>query len=393
MASPVLRYRIVLLLAFLLYALYWGLTATPTVAQRTPFSPPSLPSVVLPEGMLAEIYETARPATVRIEGRDERFRRRPQGIGTGFFVSEGGLLLTAYHVIDGQNFLSAVTADESRYRLELIGFDAALDLALLQASARGPVPFLPLTDDEPSVGEMVVAIGNSRGDFLQPRSGTITQLRVDPSRASFVSGALELTNALAPGDSGGPVINEAGEAIGVVSYISFRPGDNLPQEMPDMPVAPLPPGGARDFASYAVPILRSSEIFQELQAGVQRDVPVVGFVSIGDYDPRLSRERPLGPLAGAIVGDVVSGSPGEEAGLLPPREVTQYNVFGQEVGERTLYDVIVAIDGTRTQNFVEVEAAIRSYRVGDTITLSVQRGDETALLELTLAPRATVRFR
>jgi serine protease Do len=386
MVKPGLHYRLGLLVVLLLLSLYWSFNPAPTVAQH----PPILPSVEAPEGVLAEVYEAARGATVRIEGRESRFARRAQGIGTGFFISEDGLVLTAYHVTQGANFLSAVTADERRYPLDMVGFDAALDLALLRARARETLPFLRLADEAPSVGDVIVAIGNSRGDFLAPRSGVVTRLMVDPSLALFAPGTTELTAALAPGDSGGPVLNEDGVVVGVVSYISFRPEQNHAQ---DMPAAPLPPGGARDFASYAVPVLRSSPILADLMAGVQRDVPAVGFVAGEDYAPGRFGDNPLGPHAGATVQNVSPGSPGDLAGLLEPRREPVFNNFGKQIDERLVIDVIIAVDGERTRNFAEAVAAIRRKRVGDEITLTVQRGEEIVELTLTLAPRASVQPR
>ena len=99
--------------------------------------------------------------------------RFPLGIGTGFFVSPDGLVLTAYHVVDpgpafaGEERLVARGPDGQRYPLELVGFDAFLDLALLQAVGAEDVPYLPLESRELTVGSNVVAIGNSRNDFLE----------------------------------------------------------------------------------------------------------------------------------------------------------------------------------------------------------------------------------
>jgi S1-C subfamily serine protease len=372
-------------LLVLLFTLY-SVGGVPTVAQRFhPWLPPPFPTVVAPEGTLYEVFERSREATLRIEGRATRFAPRPDGVGTGFFISEDGLVLTAYHVIEWSNLFTAVTADERRLRLEVVGFDASLDLALLRAVTRQSVPFLSLSDFGPEVGEAVVAIGNSRGDFLEPRSGTITRLSVDPASAFFAAGAIELTNALAPGDSGGPVINAEGMVVGVVSYISFRPDLNPSQETS----GPLPPGGARDFASYAVPVLQSSPILSDLLEGVQRPVPAVGFRAGNDYDPELFPGEPLGPLAGATVQFVSPGGPGERAGLRAPREEATTNLLGQS-RSRVLVDVIVAVDGERTRNANEAIAAIRRKRVGDDITLTVQRNQETVEIELTLVPRASV---
>ena len=175
------------------------------------------PAIEAPEGQLAMAYSLARDGTVRIEARCPELRGRPTvGVGTGFFVTDDGMLLTAYHVVDGARMSScdvelvAVTSTEEEYALELVGFDAYLDVAALQADVDRVVPVIPLATRSPSPGDRVVAIGNSRGDFIAGRAGRVTRLGVEAGRADFASGTIELTASLAPGDSGGPVVNARG---------------------------------------------------------------------------------------------------------------------------------------------------------------------------------------
>src|SRR5690606_2472805 len=141
------------------------------------------PPVVAPTGALLDAYETARAATVRIEGRCGSGRGMTTGVGSGFFVSEEGLVLTAYHVIDASNSscnvrFVAVNADEEEFALSLVGFDAYMDVAALKADVDRLVPALQLSSSVPNPGAEVVAIGNSRGDFLAPRAGRVTRVGV-----------------------------------------------------------------------------------------------------------------------------------------------------------------------------------------------------------------------
>lgn len=356
--------------------------ATATLVSRQP------PDVVAPTGQLNTVYKDSRPATLRIETRaGGNFMSFVEGIGTGFFISDTGHVLTAYHVVERSSRaeLVAVAADDSEYALELIGFDAYLDLALLQADISAPVPFLPLNDDPVEVGSEVVAIGNSRGDVLEARAGQVTRLGVEASRADFASGTVELTASLAPGDSGGPVLNELGEVIGVVSYISFMPGSDeafVPPFLRDL-------GLIREFASYAVPVTRSGDVLARLIAGDQRDVPVIGFSLYDDYTPR-SGDRQLGPLAGPIINRVQPGSPAEVAGLRSLRERVIRDATNGITGRRIEADVIVAVNDERTRNFNELLASVRSKRIGESVTLQVQRGSDTVFLELKLGAKAQV---
>lgn len=353
------------------------------------------PPVEAPTGALADAYALARQATVRIEARCAgSFHGAALGVGTGFFVSEDGLLLTAYHVVDTGAGAActvrwvAVTADEEEFPLELVGFDAYMDLAALRAKVDRRVPALPLAQRLPGPGTAVVAIGNSRNEFLGARSGRVTRLGVQAARANFASDTIELTNSLAPGDSGGPVVNTRGEAVGVVSYISFNPGAMSSQGYvpPYLRGLVLP----REFASYAVPVTADSELVGAVLAGAQRDVPVIGFSwqQGYDYDPTVSGPY-LGARPGPIVYRVAVGGPADQAGLRSLEERTVVNADGSVSIERKA-DVIVAVDGVATPTFNELLAVVRGKSIGQVVTLTVQRGEATFRIELTLGAARSV---
>ena len=354
-----------------------------------------LPEVVAPQGELLSVFEETRPASLQLEVRSGNvFNSVVAGVGTGFFISPDGLVLTAYHVVDPTNggpssrrAIVGVGPDETRYPLELIGFDAYLDLALLQADIPSKVPYLPLTGLSTEIGSEVLAIGNSRGDFLEGRIGEVTRLDVAPLRSDFADTAIELTAPLAPGDSGGPVINADGEAIGVVSYIALS---GAPQGI----IAPFAEQGGR-FNSYAIPVSAESEVIASMRAGERRDIPVIGFTLgaprfglTGEYNPRRERRFDLGPRAGIIVGNVAPNSPAAEAGLRDLEADPVTNGAGQVVDFDLRADVITAVDGQRTRDYFELLGVLREKGVGTEVTISVQRGGETVDLALELAPRS-----
>lgn len=353
------------------------------------------PPIEGPKGDLLVAYHSAREATVRIEARCVEGRvGATLGVGTGFFVTSDGLVMTAYHVVDQNSNqpcasrLVAITSTEEEYPLDLVGYDIYMDVATLRADVSRAVPYLPAATAKPRVGDQVVAIGNSRGDFLAPRAGRVTRLGVEAGRADFASGTIELTNSLAPGDSGGPVVNSGGEVIGVVSYISFNPAAMSSQDW-------VPPylRGARlpsSYASYAVPVVRDGEVFQAVLDGQRRDVPVIGFTWTPglDYDPSESSYY-LGARPGPIVDRVQSGGPADMAGL---RSMTQERLEGTDGSVRMVprADVIVAVDGRATPTFYDLLAEVRNKQIGQTIVLTVQRGSATFRVELTLGARRDV---
>ena len=362
----------------------------------------SLPTVEAPTGQLAKVYELARPATVQIEARssDPSYLGAPIGIGTGFFISSDGYLLTAHHVVDTSSIGSssefrrsieyvAISPDETEYPLELIGFDAYFDLAILKTTVPSNVPFLPLATSLSEVGDSIVAIGNSRGDFLQGRAGTVSRIGVDRPRARFADGTIEVSAALAPGDSGGPILNEQGEAIGVVSFISFVP-DRLNSDT-DRFMPPFLRGAVaeeRTFAACAVPISADSTMVASLKMGERNDIPVIGFSGVpsrtglpDSYDPRFFGRIDLGDLPGPIVWEVSPGGPADRAGL----KSIEVSDEGIDVA-----DVIVAVDDEPTPTFEDLVEELYLRGVGETVTITVQRGEDTFKLRLELGAKSEV---
>lgn len=386
------------LLLLLLGLLAWGVTpqsARPAQEYRQVQGGP--PEVIPATGVLAEVFELARPAVVRLESHclGAPAGHVPVGIGTGFFIDGNGTLLTAYHVVRAQRFSPACevayrarTAEGNVLDLELLAFDAVLDVALMSASSGTETPYLPLAERLPPSGSRVVAIGNSRGDLLRDRAGVVLRRNVTASRASFASGTVETTAALAPGDSGGPLLDEAGRVVGVVSYISY----SLQNEPEAEGLIPRLIRSALDrptYASYAVPVLEGGDLHSRLQAGDRRDVPVIGFSLQYDYRPQ-GEGRPLGDSPGVVVGTVQPGGPGERAGLRAYRQLPVRDSSGRVVGRSARADVIVALNGFATPTFDDLVALIYEYRVGDSVSLTVQRGAELEVLELVLAGRRDV---
>ena len=390
-----LRLLLLLLLLAATFAFYELYPAPPREASLVQYSVPELPDVVPPRGVLLKTFVTKRPATLQIDVGSSllAFSGAPLGVGSGFFISPDGLVLTAYHVVEsdsrlpGKAVLTALSPSGRRYRLELVGFDAYRDLALLRAVGAKHVPYLNVSPRAPVVGSGVVAIGNSRGDFLQGRAGKVRRLNVRAVQANFADGTFELTAALAPGDSGGPVVDESGNAVGVVSYIAFTPPHTVsgPGLLPLLERRLFPDDG---YAAYAVPIVADSTVLAGLRTGEQRDVPVIGFEiglqGLTDYDPAVSSGLELGPLPGVIVGKVAPNGPAAKAGL-------RNAVLSQGFNDVQLAaDVIVSVDGERTPTAEALTSVLRRRQVGQTVAVEIQRGGSVVTVDLELGGKRAV---
>lgn len=358
--SKRLRALTALLTAFLLVPLASAQTA-PSVAQaRQGGSTTATPRVG------ADIFEKTRAAAFRIEDDN--------GVGTGFFISNDGLALTAYHVVFGARNPKAITVDKKEYAFDVIGFDDYNDVALLKVKVTGSVPFLPLAKASPKVGDAVLGIGNGGGSFLTAKYGNLRALDVEAGRADFPSGTLEMTAPLIPGDSGGPIINASGEAVGVTSYIRAT--------------------GRSSWRSYAVPMTDTSALLRDLRAGARRDAPVLGIARssspIFDYLDSAETDEfktaGLGTVRGVTFGSVQSAGPAALAGLRPLEQVTagtRQQPLGQLRG-----DVITAIDGRTVTEWLDLINIVRGKKVGDTVRLTVQRGEQVVNVDVKLGSRA-----
>jgi serine protease Do len=302
---------------------------------------------------LRKVYDAAIAGAVRVNVGSS-------GIGSGFFMSKDGLILTAAHVPFGDSSarLSVTTQSGQDLPVTLVGYDEVRDLAVLKASG-SDFPALKLAASTPKVGAGVVAIGNSRGSFDGGRAGSVTALNVSLD-ASFPSNMVESSMPLAPGDSGGPVLNAAGEVVGVSTAISNQGGS---------------------FASYFVPVTRDSALLGQLVSGVKRGVPVLG---IGVTDARQATGT-----SGVLVTTVDPNLGAAKAGLKGGAVREFRDASGDVQQDISGADIIVGVDGRAVSTPSALISYLRGKQVGDRVTLKVRRGSQTLNLTVTLSAKPT----
>lgn len=298
--------------------------SAPVVAPA-PAARASGPAVVLPATAFptsfADVAERANPAVVSIDVASRSRRRsstarpadegpgarRPEaprrGTGTGFIVDRRGLILTNQHVVDAAERVMVKLADGRSYRATVVGADPDIDLAVLKVEAGVPLPELPLGDsDRVRVGEWVCAIGNPYAYEHTVTVGVVSfvgRKLFDQSLDQYI----QTDAAISFGNSGGPLLNTAGEVVGINTAVS-RQASNI---------------------GFAIPVNQVREVLPQL---IERGRVARGYlgVALRAVDADLRQALGLGTTSGAIIEDVTAGSPAARAGLRP-------------------YDIVVAIDG------------------------------------------------
>lgn len=350
--------------------------AVPTAPAATPKArqaPATSALTPQEQSTLQMLISRVRPATVRVEQCLPTRCDDPDGIGSGVLISGDGLVLTAYHVINGATALSVQLLNQKRYAAEVVGYNDQDDLALLRVKVPAGTPFLALAAGRPAVGDVALAVGNGNGAFLTPKTGRLLGLDSDPGRADFPPGTLELNAPLIPGDSGGPVVNTKGEVTGIVSYIRLTQS-----------------GQPR---SYAVPVSTTDARVAALKRGEKRDAPVIGIGLGGVFSElfflpeegfrELAGLLKLGDTPGAFFTSVTRGSPAAKAGLKP--------LVLNSDDERISGDIVTAVNGKRIVNFAEFQYAVRAHQPGETVTLSVLRDGKPLEIKVTLVGRSQLQ--
>jgi len=319
---------------------------------------------------LVELYQVTNPAVVNIQVRqilgDSAQQGQVQfGQGSGFLFDTLGHIVTNFHVVNGADELNVIFADGLSSLAEVVGTDPGSDLAviLVQDLPEGLLPLSLGNSSTLRVGEQVVAIGNPFGLQGTMTTGIISALgRTLPSQTQFAGGrpfsipsVIQTDTAINPGNSGGPLLNLAGEVVGINTAI----------ESSDRQFSGVGFAVPSDSVSRIVPTLIELGTFPHPWLGISgTDLNM----QIRD-DLGLDHEQ-----AGILVVIVLEGGPASETGLR-----------SYENGQG---DLITAVNGSEIRDFEDLLTFISGETtVGETITLNILRGSERIEVSVELGER------
>lgn len=321
-------------------------TAKTTIPRSDPISGITLTLNDIPKETLSfqDIYTTVIPSIVSIQSVSD------YGVytGTGVVMTKDGYIITNHHVIAGCYAANVLFPDDTLYEAKLVGSDVESDLAVLKIEATGLIPAQFGNSDQLRVGDTVLAIGNPLGYEL---FGTMTEGIVSAiNRNVYVDGfemqLIQTTAALNPGNSGGALVNAAGQVIGITNLKMMSSYDTI------------------EGLGFAIPSVWTKDVVDVLiSEGAMKGRPTIGITC----RTLLPEEWPLyGCTSGGVyVDSITPHGPAQEAGL--------------QMG-----DVIIAGNGQAITSLEDLTVLRDQVGVGGEMKLTVLRDRETVELTLTL---------
>lgn len=359
-------------------ALFAGVAAAPALLARQDAHAQEI-VVAPPTGApmsFADLIERVSPAVVSIQvrqrpgtegegpsveglppGFEEFFRGRPNGpqgqaptvLGSGFFISENGTIVTNHHVVDGAEEITITTSDGEEHRAELVGSDEPTDLAVIRITDGGRFPYVTFDDARHvRVGDWVVAVGNPFGLAGTATAGIVSAIgRRDAGSSAYVD-YMQIDAPINRGNSGGPTFDLAGNVIGVNSAI-------------------FSPTGGSVGIGFAIPADTAQNVVTQLLRGGRVTRGWIG-VTIQPLDNDIARSLGLNNSRGALVTSIVPDGPAARAGI--------------QQG-----DVILSFDGHDIADNRDLTQRVGATTIGGSSRVEVLRNGQRRTLNLRLAER------
>ncbi len=304
------------------------------------FPPGSGPSVSLPDfrPVVTEVMPSVVSISAEVVESGLFGEYRESVAGSGILIDDKGYIATNNHVVENAQSIYVELVDGRTFPAEVVGTDSLSDLAVIRIDATD-LPYARWGDSNSlSLGEWVLAIGNALGEGIIVTEGIVSRLNVSVSVGGNIPVTLiQTTAAINPGNSGGPLVNMAGEVVGITSVKIVATG--------------VEGMGFAISSNEARPIIRALIRYGRVV------YPWLG-VAARTVDRSLAAARGLSVDKGAFIEEVVANSPAANAGL--------------RVG-----DVVVRFGGQEIKGVADLVQAIRSSEVGEQVEIVFVRGTET----------------
>jgi len=279
------------------------------------------------------------------------YRSEPQiaqGFGSGVIISSDGFIITNNHVIDEARKIKVILNDKREFEARLIGADPTTDVAVLKVDEKS-LPYLVYgNSDDLKLGEWVLAVGNPFNLTSTVTAGIVSakarNIGINSDRSSIES-FIQTDAAVNPGNSGGALVNQRGELVGINTAIASRTGSYAGY-------------------SFAIPISIVRKVVDDLKKFGEVQRALLGVEIVG-VNAEVAKEYKLSKIEGVYVAGVTENGAAREAGLKSG-------------------DVILDIQGKKVNSNAELQEAISQFRPGDQVKVLVKREDSEKLFSVKL---------
>jgi serine protease Do len=272
-------------------------------------------------------------------------------MGSGVIVSANGYILTNNHVVDHATTVTVIMPDKHEFKARVVGADPKTDIAVLKVDASGLEPITIGDSDKVQVGDYVLAVGNPFGVGKTVTMGIVSATGRANLGIEDYEDFIQTDASINPGNSGGALVNDRGELIGINTAILANGSEG------------------NQGIGFAVPVRVARDVMQQIVATGKVTRAYLG-VKAQEVTPSIAKDFHEPEVTGALIGDVMPGSPAEKAGL--------------EKG-----DIILDIDGKPVTGSAELRMHVSLMAPGTKVNVKVFRDGAEKTLPLTLAEMPT----
>jgi serine protease Do len=314
----------------------------------------SEPATPLPDfrPVVAKVMPSVVSVTTEIVVADFFGRQSIEYVaGSGILIDDKGYIVTNNHVVEDAQSIYVELADGRTFPANIVGNDTLSDLAVIKINAANLTHIYWGDSSLLSVGQWLLAIGNALGEGITATEGIVSRLNVsvDIGEGNILYGLIQTTAPVNPGNSGGPLVNMAGEVIGITSVKIVA--------------------SAVEGIGYAISSNEAKPIIEDLIRYGHVTYPWLG-VSVSTVTPLLAASENLSVERGALIAEIAANSPAEVAGL--------------KVG-----DVIIRFGDKEISDVADLVQVIRSSEIGEDVEIVFVRGEDIKTTSARLVERST----